>query len=91
MMPYREEPITHCDWLFSVWEILEKLLFYFFFFQLGYVAGAGKGTASACRGGLPILIEFATGAASSALLLFAEGLYGIPEQQCYDSGNEYIG
>ncbi|HKL59967.1 MAG TPA: hypothetical protein VJ863_08715 [Sphaerochaeta sp.] len=91
-MPNREEPITHCDWLFSIRHILGLLRFFsFFFFRLGNMARTGKGTASACSGGLSILIKFATGAASSALLLFAEGHDRIPEQKCYDSGNEYIG
>lgn len=69
----------------------EMLGLLFVFTLLGNVAGAGKGTSPACRGRLSILIKFSTGAAPAFLLLFADGHDRIPEQQCYDGGNEYIG
>ena len=71
---------------------LEPLGFLLFLvFVLDDMAGAGKGTPSACRGGLPIFIHLSAGTTTTFLLLFSDGLDSIPEQKCNDDCDDDIG
>lgn len=52
---------------------------------------AGIGAPLACGCWLSLFVELAAGTATTLLLLFADGMDGIPEQKDDGKGNETIG
>jgi len=55
------------------------------------MAGAGKGTSSACGGRLSLIIQLSAGTTTAFLLLFSDGLDSIPEQKGDDCCDDDIG